>query len=99
MTYKNLNKFLENNHSIDNKAIFDLVHSCAKSKIIFIVGNKAHNCASFLSSIMDELGISHARTLDASYELRSRFVSNKKAVDLYSIVEKAEILFKKRVGR
>ena len=97
-TIKNLNKFLENNHSIDNKAIFDLVHSCAKSKIIFTVGKGAHNCASFLSSIMDELGITHAHTLDASYELRSRFLLNKKEVDLYSIVEKAEMLLNKCKG-
>jgi hypothetical protein len=95
MTYKNLNNFLIKNTNTDNKAVFDLARECAKSKIIFTVGKGAHNCASFLASVMSELNISFGRTLDASFELRKRFILSDGDIELGAIVEKSELIFQK----
>ena len=95
MTYKNLKKFLYENQN--NKSyIFDLMPKCVKSKIILAVGDGACNTASFLSSILNERGLSHSRYISYDeIELKDRFVQNGHPVEIDNLCQNAERLIKK----
>ena len=94
MTYKNLQKFLSNN--INTEIKFDLIPKGIKSKLIFIVGDKATNTASFLSSIMHECKIDHSRySFDESIEIKYRFIKSGAFVPIGDICHSAEHIINK----
>ena len=94
MTYKNLQKFLSNN--INTEIKFDLIPKGIKSKLIFIVGDKATNTASFLSSIMRECKIDHSRySFDKNTEIKYRFIKSDELLPMGDICKCAEHLINK----
>lgn len=95
MTYKNLKKFLYENQN--NKSyIFDLMPRCIKSKIILAVGDGACNASSFLSSILNERGLSHSRYISCDeLELKDRFLQNGNTIEIDNLCQNAEKLIRK----
>lgn len=93
MTYKNLVKFIKENN---NENVFDLIHPCVKSKIIFAVGKSSTNVASMLSSVMNVCEISHSRYVSAEhFELRDRFIRSNEQISIDEICRSASKIRKK----
>lgn len=95
MTYRSLKNFINKNTQQHNKDIFDLIPFSIKSKIILIVGSRASNVASYLSSIMSacEMGYSHYINTD-KIALNKRFLKGNTAINQDIICENAEKILK-----
>lgn len=59
ITYRSLKSFVNKNTQSHNNKIFDLIPTCIKSKILFIVGADRSNTAAYLSSVMSSCEIKH----------------------------------------
>lgn len=95
MTYKSLNNFINKNKQEHNSKIFDLIPFDIKSKIIFIVGNRASNVGSFLTSIMSACEISHTHYINSNrVDFNKRFLHNELPISQEIICENAEKLLK-----
>lgn len=75
MTYKNLKVRISSNEYNEISNDFDLVPMGIKSKLILGVGKGIESTTSYLSSIMKQCGLPHARLVGAPLpELKDRFI-------------------------
>ena len=95
MTYRSFKTFINKNTQQHNKDIFDLVSFDIKSKIILIVGFRASNVASYLSSIMSvcEMDYNHYINTD-KIALDKRFLKGNATISQDIICENAERILK-----
>ena len=95
MTYRALKIFINGNTQPNNKKIFDLISTDIKSKIILVVGDRASNTASFLTSIMNACGLSYVHyTNNKDLTPFKRFFNNTHPISMDMICEKAEEILK-----
>ena len=95
MTYRSFKAFINKNTQQHNKDIFDLLSFDIKSKIILIVGTRASNVASYLSSIISacEMDYSHYINTD-KIALDKRFLKSNAIINQDILCENAEKILK-----
>ena len=95
MTYRSFKTFINKNTQQHNKDVFDLIPFSIKSKIILIVGSRASNVASYLSSIMSacEMDYSHYINTD-KIALDKRFLKSNAIINQDILCENAEKILK-----
>lgn len=95
MTYRSFKTFINKNTQQHNKDIFDLVSFDIKSKIILIVGSRASNVASYLSSIMSacEMDYNHYINTD-KITLNKRFLKCNTIINQDILCQNAEKILK-----